>query len=527
MSKHIDNGFIKTKYGVVATSEPNAAYAGLDILKKGGNAIDAAIATAAALTVTEPTSNGIGGDNFAIIWHQNELIGMHSSGRTPELLSIDELNKRGLKEIPTHGFIPVTVPGAVKGWVELSKKYGKLEFKELLEPAIKLAEKGYKIAPTVRSNWEKAYQIYEKKFDHLMFDHWFETFGQVPKENGVVTLKDHAKTLKEIALTSGDSFYYGKLAQQIHDFSIKHHGFIRKSDLEKHQVDWVKPIKTNYRGYDIFELPPNTQGIIGLMGLNILENFDMQKLSPLDAYHASIESIKLAFSDGLNYIADPRYMNVTTDELLSKTYAKHRFQEIKDHAIIPTCGNPKSTGTVYLSTADNDGNMVSFIQSNYMGFGSGLVVPQTGISLQNRGHNLSLDPKSANFIGPNKKTYHTIIPGFITKDNKPIGPFGVMGGFMQPQGHLQVVSSYIDYLLSPQESLDKPRFQWIKDKTIYVEPSLDKKIIDGLKSKGHDVIIQKDLGHFGRGQMIVKTHEGFIVGTEKRCDGTIAYKEQK
>ena len=316
-----------------------------------------------------------------------------------------------------------------------------------------------------------------------MFQSWFDTFGKVPNDEDIIYLKDHAKTLEEIADTYGDSFYFGNLADQIHDYSIKHNGLIRKSDLEAHKVEWVTPISTNYRGYDIYELPPNTQGIIGLMGLNILENFDVKSLSLADTYHAQIESIKLAFADGLNYIADPNYMKITPDELLSKSYAQKRFKLISDQAILPETGNPKQAGTVYLATADCEGNMVSFIQSNYMGFGSGLVVPNTGIALQNRGHNLSIDPKSVNYIGPNKKTYHTIIPGFITKNNKPIGPFGVMGGFMQPQGHLQVISSLIDFHLTPQLALNRPRFQWIKEKTIEVEPSLDEHIVNALKVK--------------------------------------------
>jgi len=455
VSTHSTNKkMIQAKNGVVATSEPNAAQAGLEILKKGGNAIDAAIATAAALTVTEPTSNGIGGDNFAIIWYHGKLVGMNSSGKTPALLTPEILKERNLEQIPTFGFIPVTVPGVVKGWAELSKKYGKLDFKEVLKPAIKLAKDGYTIANTVQYYWDRAYKIYEKNLKDDMFKSWFDTFGKVPKQGEKVYLKDHAKTLEEIANTNGESFYHGNLADQIHNFSIKHDGLIRKSDLEAHEVLWVNTISTNYRGYDIHELPPNTQGIIGLMGLNILENFAFDKSDSTDTYHAYIESIKQAFADGLNYIANPNYMDISNEDLLSKTYAKKRYLEISDKAILPKCGDPKQSGTVYLATADQDGNMVSFIQSNYMGFGSGLVVPHTGIALQNRGHNLSLDPKSANYLGPLKKPYHTIIPGFVTKDNKPIGPFGVMGGFMQPQGHLQVISSMIDFNLNPQEALN-------------------------------------------------------------------------
>lgn len=523
MNKYQSNKeVVHAKHGVVATSEPNAAFVGLDILKKGGNAIDAAIATAAALTVCEPTSNGIGGDNFAIIWYKGEMIGMNSSGRSPELFTADALKSRNLDHIPKFGFIPVTVPGVVKGWFELSKKYGNLDFKDVLEPAIKLAEQGYKVAQTVAHYWERAHQIYQKHLTNPMFQSWFDTFGNVPKAGDIVYLKDHAQTLREIAQTYGDSFYHGNLADQIDAFSRANNGLIRKSDLQKHKVEWVKPISTSYRGYDVFELPPNTQGIIGLMGLNILENFNLKSPNTIDTYHAQIESLKLAFSDGLNYVADPSYMNISVEELLSKSYAKKRFLEIKDEAISPVCGNPKQSGTVYLATADQDGNMVSFIQSNYMGFGSGLVVPHTGIALQNRGHNFSMDPLSVNYIGPNKKTYHTIIPGFIMKDHNPVGSFGVMGGFMQPQGHLQVVSSMIDFDLNPQESLDRPRFQWTKDLEIEVEPSLDETIVKGLISKGHKIKINEDLGTFGRGQIIIKKDKSYQVGTEIRCDGTIA-----
>ncbi len=514
---------VTAKHGVVATSEPSAAQAGLDILKKGGNAIDAAIATAAALTVCEPTSNGIGGDNFAIIWYKDKLIGMNSSGKSPALLSMDVLKSRGLTELPTFGFLPVTVPGVVKGWSELSKAYGKLSFKEVLAPAIKLAKEGYRASKTVVENWKKAKDIYDKKLTGDMFKSWQDTFGKVPNVGDIVILKDHAKTLQEIADTHGASFYEGQIADQIEAFSIKHDGLIRKSDLTAHKVEWVKPVSTSYNGYDIYELPPNTQGIIGLMGLNIFENHQKKSCDSLDTYHYSIESIKQAFADGLNYIADPNYMNISVDDLLSKSYAKKRYDNIKDTAQKPICGHPKSSGTVYLATADQDGNMVSFIQSNYMGFGSGLVVPHTGIALQNRGHNFSMDEKSVNYIGPNKKTYHTIIPGFITKNKMPIGPFGVMGGFMQPQGHLQVISSLIDFNLNPQEALDRPRFQWVKDNTIFVEPDLDPLIIEGLKERGHQVIIQPELGHFGRGQIIIKQDASYLVGTEKRCDGTICY----
>ena len=336
-------------------------------------------------------------------------------------------------------------------------------------------------------------------------------------------LLDHAKTLEDIANTYGDSFYHGRIADLIDTFSKQNQGFISKSDLDNYQAQWVDPICTTYKDFKIWEIPPNGQGAIALMALNIMEHLKIDQDHEIDRYHKQIEAMKLAFVDGLKYISDPKTMKVNINDLLDKNYALKRSCLISDTAMLPLCGTPIGSGTVYLATADCEGNMVSMIQSNYMGFGSGLIVPNTGIALHNRGHNFNLDENSDNFLSPLKQPYHTIIPGFITKDNKPSGPFGVMGGFMQPQGHLQVLMHMIDFNLNVQEALDAPRWQWIEKKKITVEPDFPKNIFDGLKHRGHDISIDSNIGSFGRGQIILwdETKKVYVGGTEKRCDGTI------
>lgn len=521
------NNPITSSYGMIATSEPQASNVGLEILKKGGNAIDAAIAVAATLTVTEPTSNGIGGDNFAIVSYEGQLYGLNSSGYAPKSLSLDTLKNLGFTEIPKFGFIPVTIPGAVKGWVELHKKFGKLSFDEVLKPAIKLARNGFIVHKTVSKYWNIAKNIYQEHLKDPMFDAWFATFlkdGKAPLESEIFFLKDHADTLEEIAKTYGESFYNGNLADKIDAFSKQYHGYLRKEDLMNFESEWVTPIKTSYRGFNIWEIPPNGQGVIALMALNIIEHFNINRKNSIDTYHKQIESLKLAFADGLNYISDPKDMKVPTSSLLDKGYAFSRSRLIQKEALIHQHGNLKNSGTVYLATADKDGNMVSMIQSNYMGFGSGLVVPDTGIALHNRGHNFNLDANSPNCLAPLKRPYHTIIPGFITKGDIHIGPFGVMGGFMQPQGHLQVLMNMIDFGMNPQEALDAPRWQWIEGKKITVEPNFPKRIIEGLKKRGHEISVDSNIGSFGRGQIILKdlSTKEYVGGTEKRCDGKIS-----
>ncbi|MDZ7671564.1 MAG: gamma-glutamyltransferase [Halanaerobiales bacterium] len=515
------------KNGMVATTQPLAAQAGLDILKKGGNAVDAAVATAACLTVVEPTSNGIGGDAFAIVYINEKMYGLNASGHSPKSISIKEVKKRGCKKMPKTGFIPVTVPGAPSAWSSLIKRFGNLKLTEVLKPAIEYAAEGYPVSPTVSKNWKNAFDIYKDKLDGKEFQSWFDTFtieGKPPESGQIWKSKDHAETLKSIAETNADSFYKGKLADKIDAFFKEYDGFLSKDDLNSHSVKWVDPISVNYRGYDVWELPPNGQGLVALLALKILNGFDFSHKDTVETYHKQIEALKLAFADGKKYITDQDKMKVEIDEILADSYTDKRRNMIKETALKPAPGKLKSSGTVYLSTADKDGNMVSYIQSNYMGFGSGLVVPDTGIALQNRGHSFSLNKKDHNCLEPNKRTYHTIIPGFLTKDNKAVGPFGVMGGFMQPQGHLQVLMNLIDFNLNPQSALDAPRWQWIEDKKVLVESDFDYTIAKKLVQKGHDIEVALDSSSFGRGQIIIKNSKNntYYGGTEKRADGHIA-----
>lgn len=512
------------KKAMVATSQPLAAEAGLEIIKKGGNAIDAAIATAACLTVVEPTSNGIGGDAFAIVWHKNKLHGLNSSGPAPKSLTIEKLKNKGYKTMPTHGFIPVTVPGVPYAWRELSKRFGKLPLKEVLQPAIAYATEGYPVSPIVSENWKKAFNKYKKNLKDEEYEEWFKTFtveGEFPKPGDIWRNRDMGRTLIELGESECLSFYKGDIAEKIDKFSRRYNGYLRKEDLLEFKPEWVNPISVNYRGYDIWELPPNTHGLVVLMALNILNNFELE-YGKVSSQHIIMEAMKLAYEDGLRYITDYNKMKVPVSRLLSKEYAYKRAKLIGEKAIRPTHGNPNLGGTVYLATADNEGNMVSYIQSNFMDFGSGLVVPDTGINLHNRGCSFSLDDSLDNCLEPGKKTYHTIIPGFITKGNKPIGPFGVMGKYMQPQGHVQVVTNLIDFNHNPQEALDRPRWQWVGNKEILVEPNFSKDILEKLIDLGHEIKYSEDIGSFGRGQIILRKDKVLIGGTEPRADGNIS-----
>lgn len=513
--------------GMVLTSQALAAEAGLEILKKGGNAIDAAIATASTLTVVEPTSNGIGGDAFCLVWTNNKLYGLNGSGYAPKSLSIKALKDRGVEEIPRFGFIPVTVPGAVSTWQTLHQRFGKLKFSEVLQPAINYARYGYPLTPTLAYNWQRAFNIYKKHLKGEEYSSWFETFApndKAPEVGEIWKSEAHAKTLELIANSYGRDFYEGEIADKIDAFSKKYNGFIRKSDLENYHAEWVEPISVNYKGFDVWEIPPNGQGLIALMALNILKNDEFTHRDDVETFHKQIEAMKIAFSNGLKYITQYDKIPYRVEELLSDEFAKAGRKLISDKAGLPEPFIPPKGGTVYLACADQYGNMVSFIQSNYMGFGSGLVVPGTGIALQNRGHNFSLDKNHYNKLEPGKKTYHTIIPGFLTKDNEAIGPFGVMGAFMQPQGHLQVIMNTIDFKLNPQAALDAPRWQWVKDRIILVEQEMSNDIILGLANKGHEIRVEYDPSSFGRGQIIWRNPEtGVLVGgTEKRTDSSIA-----
>ncbi|MGI6467186.1 MAG: gamma-glutamyltransferase family protein [Sphaerochaetaceae bacterium] len=520
---------VVSKRGMVATSQPTAAQAGISIMEKGGNAIDAAIATAAALTVVEPTCNGLGGDAFAIIYSNGKIKALNGSGPSPASISLEEVKKRGFDQMPLFGWESVTVPGVVASWAALAKEYGKLPLSETLKPAIKLAKEGFAVPPNLASLWQRAHSIYAPQLKGEMFDWWYKTFipnGKIPKCLEVVKFLDHARSLELIAQTDGEDFYKGEIAQRIDDFSSKYGGFLRKEDLKRYKVQWVDPIKANYRGYEIWEVPPNTQGIATLMALNILSEYKAEdaKLNNEHFVHWMIESIKLSMVDAAHYVTDPTMMKVSTHQMLSSSWANYQRDLIREQAIDPTPYKPVAGGTVYLATADDQGNMVSYIQSNYEDFGSALVVPGTGIALQDRGANFFLDENHHNVLAPNKKTYHTIIPGFITKDSESIGPFGVMGGFNQPQGHLQVVSNLIDNQLNPQAALDAPRWRWLEGKDLLIESHYPLHIAKALSARGHNIKTSMDLEMFGRGQIIWRDlkNNTFIGGTESRTDSLIA-----
>ncbi|MED1204394.1 gamma-glutamyltransferase family protein [Heyndrickxia acidicola] len=513
--------------GMVATSQPLAAQAGLEILQKGGNAIDAAIAAAAALTVTEPTSNGIGADAFALVWTKGKLHGLNASGPAPSSISIEALKERGYEKMPVHGVVPITVPGAPSAWAELSRKFGKLSLTDVLAPAIRYAEEGYAITPTLGKYWGYAFKRFKEVLTGEEFQEWFRTFasmGKAPEIGGIWRSKDHADTLRKIAESNGESFYRGELAEKIADYVQKYDGFLSKEDLAAYQPEWVEPISVSYRGYDVWEIPPNGQGLVALMALKIAGGFDFTEKETVDTYHKQMETMKLSFTDGKAFITDPAHMEAEVGHLLSEEYARKRRELIGEEAIEPEVYTPPKGGTVYLAAADGEGNMVSFIQSNYMGFGSGIVVPGTGIALQNRGHDFSLDPGHANSLKPGKKTYHTIIPGFLTKDNEAVGPFGVMGGYMQPQGHFQVIMNTIDFHLDPQAALDAPRWQWLEGKKFTVESHFPRHLLQALIRKGHQIQVTSDSGAFGRGQIIWRNPETGVLmgGTESRTDGHIA-----
>lgn len=522
---------IYARGGMVNCSCPQAAASGLEVLRKGGNAMDVAVASAAALTVTEPTSNGLGSDAFALIWSEKDhkLYGLNSSGRAPAMASIENIKKDGLSEdgrMPRHGWAPVTVPGAVKAWAAVNERFGKLSLEEDLAPAIEYASNGYPCSPDHSAAWKRAYSVYSSALKDPCFDAWFSTFaplGRAPEPGEMVYLPDHARTLEEIGRTKGESFYSGRIARLIDEESKKYGGYLRYEDLASHEALWVEPVSINYRGYDVFEIPPNGQGIVALMALNILKEFCFTEKDSSETCHRQIEAVKMAFADAFRTVTDPDHMAFDYHEFLKPEYGKKRAAEMTGSAQVWTDQIPPKSGTVYLCCADGEGNMVSFIQSNYMGFGSGIVVKGTGIALQNRGADFSLDPDNINCLKPGKRSYHTIIPGFIMKDGEPVGPFGVMGGYMQPQGHVQVVSNFIDFHMNPQQALNAPRWQWMRDGSVIAEEMLDSAIVEGLRDKGHDIKTVKELGAFGRGQMIVRLDNGVMVGgTESRTDSNIA-----
>ena len=520
---------VHAKRGMVCTSQPLAAQAGLTILQQGGNAIDAAIATAICQTIVEPTNNGLGSDCFALVWTGGKLHGLNGSGYAPQRLTPEAVAASGATEkMPLRGWEAVTVPGAPSAWAELHKRFGHLPFAKLFEPAIYYAEQGYPVSPIVARFWQEGIDALTPYKNNPAIAPWFATFdvhgnGVAPQTGEMVTLPDHAKTLRILADSYCESYYRGELAQRLVEFSDKTGGYLSLEDLADYRAEWVEPVHINYHGYDVWEMPPNGHGITALMALNILKGMEIGAKDTGDTFHKQIEAMKLAFADGMHYIADPRYMQTRVEELLSDAYAAQRRALIGETALEPTHGKPFCGGTVYLCTADGEDNMVSFIQSNYKDFGSGIVLPGYGINLNDRGAGFSLNPELDDYLAPRKKPYHTIIPGFLTHEGEAVGPFGVMGAYMQPQGHVQVIMNTVDWLLNPQAALDAPRWQWIAGKEIWLESSVAPEIVEDLRRRGHEVRVLEDDTTFGRGEIIWRDSNGVLAGaTEPRADGVVA-----
>ena len=520
---------VHAKRGMVCTSQPLASQAGLTILQQGGNAIDAAIATAICQTIVEPTNNGLGSDCFALVWTGGKLHGLNGSGYAPQRLTPEAVAASGATEkMPLRGWEAVTVPGAPSAWAELHKRFGRLPFAKLFEPAIYYAEQGYPVSPIVARFWQEGIDALTPYKNNPAIAPWFATFdvhgnGVAPQTGEMVKLPDHAKTLRILADSYCESYYRGELAQKLVEFSDKTGGYLSLEDLADYRAEWVEPVHINYHGYDVWEMPPNGHGITALMALNILKDMEIGAKDTGDTFHKQIEAMKLAFADGMHYIADPRYMQTRVEELLSEAYAAQRRALISETALEPTHGKPFCGGTVYLCTADGEGNMVSFIQSNYKDFGSGIVLPGYGINLNDRGAGFSLDPELDDYLAPRKKPYHTIIPGFLTHEGEAVGPFGVMGAYMQPQGHVQVIMNTVDWLLNPQSALDAPRWQWIAGKEIWLESSVAPEIVEDLRRRGHEVRVLEDDTTFGRGEIIWRDSNGVLAGaTEPRADGVVA-----
>jgi gamma-glutamyltranspeptidase/glutathione hydrolase len=501
---------------VVATSQPLAAQAGLSMMMKGGNAVDAILATAITLTVVEPTSNGIGSDAFCILWDGSKLHGLNASGRSPAAWNLDRY--QGHQAMPTRGWDAVTVPGAVSAWVELSKRFGKLPFADLFEPAIRYAADGYMVSPTIARLWAR--QARELK-DIPGYAEHFMPHGRAPEAGEKFVAPAHAGTLKRIAETKGEAFYQGDLADKMAAHARKHGGVMTVEDLAAHTLDWVEPLAHDYRGYTLHEIPPNGQGIAAQMALGILEGFDLGKIpvDSADSLHLQIEAMKLAFADAYEYVSDGDTMRVKSADLLDKEYLRSRARLIDmKKAKTPQHGVPGRGGTVYLTAADEAGMMVSYIQSNYQGFGSGIVVD--GISLQNRGYGFVLRPGHPNVVAPRKRPFHTIIPGFVTQGGKPVMSFGVMGGSMQAQGHAQVMIRLADHHQNPQAAADAPRWRVGEGLDVNIEQGVPAEVIGELQRRGHRMI-QADRWStdFGRAQLIFKMDDGYLGASERRTDG--------
>lgn len=505
---------------VVSTSQPLASAAGALILARGGNAVDAALATAITLTVVEPCMNGIGGDAFAIVWDGKQLHGLNASGRAPRRWTPEYFSR--YQAVPLRGWDSVTVPGTVSAWRMLSDRFGTVPFAELFEPALRYAREGYLVSPTVQRQWQA--QVAEL-LPQPGFREAFAPEGAAPRPGDLFKCPGQAETLQRIAQSKGDDFYRGSLARAIADHARATGGLMDEEDLAEHTSDWVEPISVKYRGVVLHEIGPSGQGIAALMALGMLAHLDLDAAGFDTAlwHHLQIEAMKLAFADLHAYVGDPDAMQkVSAQDLLAPKYLASRAALIDpDKAAPARAGSPHAGGTVYLTTADQNGMMVSFIQSNFKGFGSGVVVPGTGIALHNRGWGFNLTPGHPNQVGPRKRPFHTIIPGFLTRDGQPLLGFGVMGGSMQAQGHVQVVLRIADQRMNPQAASDAPRWRIHDDNsTIAVEWNFPPEAIAGLAARGHDVRVAQRLDtEFGSAQLALKTDNGYIAASDHRKDG--------
>ena len=515
---------------VVATSQPLAAQAGLRMLQQGGNAVDAAVACAAAMTVVEPVSNGLGSDAFAMVWDGRELHGLNASGRAPGAWTPEYFARRhGVAERPpVRGWDAVTVPGAVAGWSALNKRFGRLPLSDVLAPAIELAERGYAVTPVVQGKWAVAADDAELA-RQPGFAQAFLPHGRAPAVGELFRFPAAAAGLRKIAVTRGVALYGGEIAQAIEKFAAAHGGSIRASDFERYQPEWVTPLTRDYRGHTVHELPPNGQGLVALMALGILSQFDLRALGvdSLNAQHLQIEAIKLAFADVYRHVAEPGCMEVAPTELLDDDYLRRRARLIRmNRAQTFGPGSPARGGTIYLAATDERGMMVSLIQSNYMGFGSGCVEPSFGISLQNRGHAFTLQP-GPNQVAPGKRPFHTIIPGFLSREGQPLMAFGVMGANMQPQGHVQTLVRMLDFGQNPQAACDAPRWRVAEGLDLNVEPAMPREVVEGLAARGHRITdLARGYQDFGAGQFIWRAGdpkvEGYVAASDPRRDGLAA-----
>ncbi len=503
---------------VVATSQPLAAQAGLRMLLRGGNAVDAALAAAIALTVVEPTSNGIGSDAFAIVWDGTTLHGLNGSGRSPR--GWTPARFAGLTTMPRTGWDTVTVPGAVDAWSRLSARFGKLTFAELFGPAITYAQEGFPVSPMTAARWRLAESLFAG-FPELMRS--FFPHGRAPKAGEIFRSPEQAETLAAIAASRGEAFYRGALAQRIAACAASAGGAMTLADLDAHRADWVEPLSVDYRGVRLHEIPPNGQGIAALIALGILRHFDLGAYAPdsAESLHLQIEAMKSAFDEIFRHAADIDYMRVSPAAMVDDGALESRAAAIRlKQAAAPAAMAPAAGGTVYLTTADASGAMVSFIQSNYLGFGSGVVVPGTGIALQNRGCGFVLDPTHPNGVAGGKRPFHTIIPGFVTRDGRPLMSFGVMGAHMQPQGHVQMMVRIFDYGQNPQSACDAPRWHVAPDGVVALEPGLPAATVAGLRERGHRIRLDEPASTFGGGQLILKLAEGdYLAASDPRKDG--------